>query len=103
MGDLKVEKVWKFLTFQLVYLVIFNACSELVAIFKSYRIVSNGEMYSCFQFRALKESHKKEKWVQMALRRKADLQHTAFPKKYPRKWEDWCKQVRVVFLRIGNN
>jgi len=41
----------------------------------------------------LKDSHKKEKHLQMSLRRKQMLEHTPFPKHYPRKWDNWCKQI----------
>eukprot|EP00088_Acartia_fossae_P065037 TRINITY_DN80080_c0_g1_i1.p1 TRINITY_DN80080_c0_g1~~TRINITY_DN80080_c0_g1_i1.p1 ORF type:complete len:194 (-),score=23.63 TRINITY_DN80080_c0_g1_i1:70-630(-) len=41
----------------------------------------------------LHESHKKDKWVHMAIRRRNYLEHTPFPKLYPRKWESWCKEI----------
>ncbi|XP_023339558.1 39S ribosomal protein L51, mitochondrial [Eurytemora carolleeae] len=41
----------------------------------------------------LRDSHKEEKHVQMAIRRKQFLENTPFPKQYPRKWENWCKQI----------
>ncbi len=34
-----------------------------------------------------------ERHVQIAMRRRQALEHTPFPKVYPKKWATWCNQV----------
>jgi len=53
--------------------------------------------------KALKESHRNEKWVVMAIRRHEDLKNTAFPKKYPKRWDDWCKQIKRDLAWLNNH
>jgi len=50
-------------------------------------------MYHVPQY--MKDSHIKERHAQMALRRKQRLEHTPFPKTYPKKWVDWCRQINA--------
>eukprot|EP00088_Acartia_fossae_P022880 TRINITY_DN2398_c0_g1_i3.p1 TRINITY_DN2398_c0_g1~~TRINITY_DN2398_c0_g1_i3.p1 ORF type:complete len:142 (-),score=16.90 TRINITY_DN2398_c0_g1_i3:223-648(-) len=51
----------------------------------------------------MKDGHKKERWSQMALRRKKMLENTPFPKMYPRKWDIWCKEIKREMLWLNKH
>ena len=40
--------------------------------------------------------------MQIAMKRRHALEHTPFPKIYPKKWESWCNQVAECHSLLFN-
>ena len=45
----------------------------------------------------LRGQHRRKRHVQVAIERRKALEHTGFPKAYPKTWEDWNKQVKKSY------
>ena len=48
----------------------------------------------------MKDAHKNEKWLQMAIRRREHFKNTPFPKLYPKKWDFWTKEITRLVLEL---
>jgi hypothetical protein len=60
------------------------------------RSLSKREHFHNFNVNIYDCVSRNERHVQIAMRRRQALEHTPFPKVYPKKWATWCNQVPLT-------